>query len=63
MLWRRDDGDEATFTLVSLWRDLEAIRAYAGDDCERAVLYDGDDAFGLVPDSIARHHDIVAISL
>jgi len=55
-LWRRDDADVAIFTLVSLWTDMDAIRAYAGEAPETAVLYPEDEAFELVPDRIVEHH-------
>jgi quinol monooxygenase YgiN len=58
-LWRQDLDDDAVFTLVSVWADFDSIRAYAGDDPERAVLYEGDDAFGLIPDRVVRHHHLV----
>lgn len=58
-LWRRDEGDWAIFTFVSTWRDMDAIRAYAGPDPTRAVLYPGDEAFGLVPDPIVTHHELI----
>jgi heme-degrading monooxygenase HmoA len=35
---RRDDGDEVEFVTVTLWRSYDAIRAFAGDDYEQAVL-------------------------
>ena len=60
-LWRRDEAAEAVFTLVSVWSDLAAVRAYAGEDSERAVLYEGDEAFGLLPDLFVRHHQLVEV--
>lgn len=35
-------GDEAEFVLISHWDSLDAIRAFAGDDYERAVYYPED---------------------
>jgi quinol monooxygenase YgiN len=58
-LWRRDEDGWAIFTLVSTWRDMDSVRAYAGDEPTRAVHYPGDDAFGLVADTFATHHEIV----
>jgi quinol monooxygenase YgiN len=58
-LWCSDDGVTATFTLVSIWTDLSAIRAYAGDRPEIAVLYPEDGRFGLEPDRNVRHHTLL----
>ncbi|MDP2471226.1 MAG: hypothetical protein Q8W45_06410 [Candidatus Palauibacterales bacterium] len=42
---RRVDGERAEFLMISLWRDLEDIRAFAGEDVERARYYPEDEAF------------------
>lgn len=39
---RRIRDDEAEFVLISQWDSLDAIRAFAGDDYERAVYYPED---------------------
>jgi len=59
-LWRRDEAGSALFTLVSTWIGMDAIRAYAGDRPEIAVLYPDDDRFELVPDRHVTHHELVA---
>ncbi|MGY4396710.1 heme-degrading monooxygenase HmoA [Sphingomonas sp. UYAg733] len=61
MLWRRDDDGWAEFTLVSTWRDLDSVRDFAGADFARAVLYPGDEAFGLIPDFEVTHHNLLSI--
>ena len=47
-------------------RGAEALNAtaaeigrYAGADASRAVLYRGDEAFGLVPDRDVTHHELI----
>ncbi|TQS39638.1 antibiotic biosynthesis monooxygenase family protein [Cryptosporangium phraense] len=39
-LLRRPDGDEVLFTSIVLFTDLDAVRAFAGDDLDRAVVED-----------------------
>jgi hypothetical protein len=39
---RRDQGDRTEFITLSLWANVDAIRAFAGDDIEAAVLYPED---------------------
>ena len=41
-LLRRDDGDRTEFITLSLWDSVDAIRAFAGDDIDAAVLYPED---------------------
>jgi len=55
---RRDDGDRTEFVTLSLWDSVDAIRAFAGDDIEAAVLYP-EDARYLVGESTVTHHQIV----
>jgi heme-degrading monooxygenase HmoA len=42
---QRDDGDRTEIVTLSFWESLDAIRAFAGDDVERAVFYPEDDRF------------------
>ncbi|MGS5085277.1 antibiotic biosynthesis monooxygenase [Hydrogenophaga sp. A37] len=60
-LWRSDADRWASFLLLSVWRDLDAIRAYAGSTPEVAVLYPEDDAFGLVPDKMVMHYRVLSM--
>ena len=38
-------GDEVEFVLLSRWTGLDAVRAFAGDEPDRAVYYPEDDQF------------------
>jgi antibiotic biosynthesis monooxygenase (ABM) superfamily enzyme len=37
-LLRRDDGDEVAFVTITRFESLDAVRAFAGDDYEVAVV-------------------------
>lgn len=37
-LMRREEGDEVEFLVITRWDSYEAIRKFAGDDCERATI-------------------------
>jgi hypothetical protein len=37
-LLRRADGDEVQFTSIVYFTGMDAVRAFAGDECERAVV-------------------------
>ena len=61
-LLRQDDGHEVMFTSVTFFADLDAVRAFAGDDYEQAVV--GADARRALSrwDERVSHHE-VAIDL
>ena len=58
-LLRRDDGDGTEFITLSLLDSVDAIRAFAGDDIDAAVLYP-EDARYLVGESTVTHYQVVA---
>jgi len=39
-LLRRDDGDEVEFTSITFFTGLDAVRTFAGENYEQAVLED-----------------------
>lgn len=52
---RRDVGETTEFLMFSLWESMDAIRAFAGDDVERAVFYPEDDRFLVDRDLTSSH--------
>jgi heme-degrading monooxygenase HmoA len=53
----RDLGDGASEILtVSRWESMNAVRAFAGADVDRAVYYPEDDDFLVERDEIVRHY-------
>lgn len=46
--------------LITYWRDWEAIRAFAGPEPEAAVLYPGDERYGITPDRHVRHDEVLS---
>lgn len=52
------DG-RAVFLIVSFWESEDAIRAFAGDDIERAVFYPEDDRFLVERDDHVAHFEVV----
>jgi heme-degrading monooxygenase HmoA len=56
---RRDEGETTEFLTLSLWEDEDAIRRFAGEDIEAAVLYPGDEDYLLGPSTVT-HHQVVA---
>jgi len=56
----RPDGDREEFLTISLWDSLDAIRAFAGDDVERAVFYPEDDRYLVDRELTVSHFEYVA---
>ena len=57
---RRIDGDRCEFLLVTLWDDMDAVRAFAGEEPETAVFYAEDDRFLVDRDLVSHHYEVVA---
>jgi heme-degrading monooxygenase HmoA len=58
-LLRRDDADGTTeFVTLSIWDDVDAIRAFAGDDIEAAVLYPEDERYLVDGGDDIRHYEV-----
>src|SRR5258705_5570394 len=51
-------GDRAEFVMHSRWTSLDAIRAFAGDDIERARFYPEDDEYLVERDLAVRHYEV-----
>jgi heme-degrading monooxygenase HmoA len=55
---RRSEDGVAHFLLLTLWETLSAIRAFAGDDVERARYYPEDEAYLLELEPHVRHYEV-----
>ena len=58
LMLRRDESARSEFVMVTVWESWDAIRAFAGDDVERAVFYPEDDAFLVERDLTATHYEV-----
>jgi len=50
------------FLLLTLWESLDAIRAFAGEDYDRARYYPEDDDYLLEREPFVVHYDVLAAS-
>ena len=57
-LLRQDDGDRTEFVTLSMWESVDAIRAFAGDDIEAAVLYPEDERYLIGGESSVTHYEV-----
>jgi heme-degrading monooxygenase HmoA len=56
---RRLEGNQAHFLLVSLWDSLDAIRAFAGAETDRARYYPEDDAYLVAREPTVTHYEVL----
>ncbi len=59
-IFRRVEGDRGHFVLVSLWDSIESIRAFAGDDLEKARYFPEDREFLLEFEPNVMHYEVLA---
>jgi heme-degrading monooxygenase HmoA len=57
-LLKREDGEEIAITVVSFWRSLESIDAFAGSDRESAVVSPTVTVFLSSFDKRVQHFDL-----
>ena len=58
LVLRRIEGDRAEFETIILFDSLDDVRAFAGDDLERAVFFPDDDRYLVDRDLHVTHHDV-----
>jgi heme-degrading monooxygenase HmoA len=56
---RRDLGELTEIVTFSLWESMDAVRAFAGEDPERAVFYPEDERYLVERDLTVTHYDVV----
>jgi heme-degrading monooxygenase HmoA len=56
---RRDVGRGVEFLVVTVWKSLDAIRSFAGDDAEHAVVPVKVQQMMIEYDRRARHYEVV----
>jgi heme-degrading monooxygenase HmoA len=62
-LLRREEGEEVMFTSVTWFTSLDAVRGFAGEDCENAVVEEAArQALSHWDERVTHHHVAVDIS-
>jgi heme-degrading monooxygenase HmoA len=56
---RRDEGERTEFLTFTLWDSVEAVKAFAGEDYEAAVLYPEDERYLIEHDPKVKHYEVV----
>jgi len=57
-LLRHDDKGTTEYITLSLWDSFDAIRAFAGEEIEAAVLYPEDERYLIDGKSRITHYDV-----
>ena len=55
---RRDIGERTEFVMFTLWESIDAVKAFAGEDYEKAVYYPEDDRFLVERDLTTSHYEV-----
>ena len=58
----QDKGAEVEFTTLTLWDSIESIKAFAGEDYERARYYPRDREFLTRFDPQVEHFEVVEVA-
>ena len=56
---QRHEGDVTHVVTLTFWDSWDAIRAFAGEDVERAKYYPEDDAYLLEKEPTVVHYEVV----
>jgi hypothetical protein len=60
MMLRAIGDGVSEVTTLSWWRDMDAVRGFAGPEPERAVYYPEDDRYLLDHPEFVEHHRVFA---
>jgi heme-degrading monooxygenase HmoA len=63
LVLRRERDGLVEVTTVSFWASMDAVRAFAGEDPDRAKFYPGDDELLAQKDAHADHYEVVGVDL
>lgn len=58
-VFRRNEEGLTHFLLLTLWSSWEAIKAFAGDDPERAHYYEEDKQYLVELETYVKHYDVL----
>jgi heme-degrading monooxygenase HmoA len=56
---RRAEGERTHFLLLTFWASWDAVRAFAGDDVERARYYPEDRRYLLELEPTVTHYEVL----
>ncbi|MEO7988654.1 MAG: antibiotic biosynthesis monooxygenase [Chryseolinea sp.] len=60
-VWQKKEKDCCHFWTVTEWKDIESIKAFAGEDYEKAKYYPQDDGILLEFEEKVNHYESYAV--
>jgi hypothetical protein len=63
LVQRHIKGDVAHFTLTTLWDSIDSIKAFAGEQYERARFYPDDDDYLLEREPLVSHAEVLLAAI
>ena len=63
LVQRHIEGDVAHFTLTTLWDSIDSIKAFAGEQYERARYYPEDDDYLLEREPLVWHAEVLLAAI
>ena len=60
-VWQRKEKDVCHFWTITEWKDLESIKAFAGEDYEKAVYYPFDQGMLLEFEERVKHYEAFVV--
>ena len=58
ILTRRHPDETTTIVMLSWWRDIDAVKGFAGEDYEQARYYAEDEQYLLEKDERVEHYEV-----
>jgi heme-degrading monooxygenase HmoA len=58
LMLRRDVEDRTEFVMLTLWDSMQSVKAFAGEDPQRAVFYPEDDRYLVEREWTATHFEV-----
>ena len=58
-LLKRSEGDVTHFVTLTFWDSIEAVKRFAGEDCETARYYPEDDEYLLEREPCVTHYELL----
>jgi heme-degrading monooxygenase HmoA len=62
LMQRRIERNEAHFVLTTLWDSIDSVKAFAGEEYERARYYPEDDDYLIERDTYVTHAEVLVAS-
>ena len=56
-------AERVEVVLITFWESIESLKGFAGEDVNKAVLYEEDYKYGIEPELTVEHYTVADIYL